>query len=65
MRLWVVGKIRKQEPWNSCWEFQGVFDNKNKAIKACLNENYFIAPATLNKIISDKRTAWPNLIYPK
>lgn len=32
----------------AAWAFQGVFDTKEKAIAACRDDHYFIAPAVLN-----------------
>jgi hypothetical protein len=44
--LWICGQW--QEDYKM-WEFQGVFSNRVKAIKACKNERYFIFPSSLNK----------------
>ena len=44
--LWICGQW--QEGYKM-WEFQGVFSNRVKAIKACKNRRYFIFPSLLNK----------------
>lgn len=45
MELWYVGQYMGE----SSWEFQGVFDSKQKAIDACVMENFFIQSITLNE----------------
>lgn len=44
--LWICGQWKGDF---KLWEFQGVFSNRVKAIKACKNERYFIFPSSLNK----------------
>ena len=62
MKLWIVGKV---DPDNYLiWEFQGVFDSKDRAINACRTEWYFIAPAKLNQIQPDESTEWEGAYYP-
>lgn len=61
-RVWIVGKVDRA----GGWEFQGVFsdDQKQKAIAACKDDRYFLAPATLNVKISGRRQKWPGAYFP-
>mgnify|MGYP003676713216 CR=1 FL=1 len=60
-QLWVVGKYQGEGPWN----FQGVFESEKLAEAACINEEYFMAPAVLNATLPDEQYDWPDLRYPK
>ena len=64
--MWIVGKYFETESNTiiQAWEFFGVFDNKQKAIEQCEDENYFIAPAELNQVLSKKSIIWPGCYYP-
>ena len=64
MELWIVGQIRTENSDGIAWELQGVFDNKEDAIRHCKNENYFIGPAKLNECLPDETTKWPGCYYP-
>jgi hypothetical protein len=59
MNLWIVGKWEGEG-----WEFQGVFDDRDKAIAACRTRWYFVAPATLNETLPAEREVWPAVFYP-
>lgn len=59
MKLWIVGKIKIYPTW----EFQGVFDSEDKAAAACKGQNWFFAPAELNKELSEESIFWPGLKY--
>jgi|SaaInl8_200m_RNA_FD_contig_21_1026747_length_281_multi_3_in_0_out_0_1 hypothetical protein len=63
-QLWIVGKVSNSENYKE-WEFQGIFEDKQKAINTCETELYFIAPAQLNKTIPQKPQPWPGAYYPK
>ena len=63
--LWLVGQYHSGEIPNIVWEFQGVFDSKQKALAACRNEYYFVAPVVLNEEIPDDTYVFPGLVYPK
>ena len=58
--LWLVGQWRGDYEW----EFQGVFSSKEKAIAACRNNNYFLAPVYLNSECPDEKRGMPNCEYP-
>jgi len=65
-QLYVVGqnKGRSEKEGKVIWEFQGIFDDENKAIKACKLSNYFYFPIELNKELPDETFVAPNVIYP-
>jgi hypothetical protein len=61
MKLWICSKwIKDGSP-----EFQGVFDDEEKAIAACISSDYGIGPAILNERIQDETTEWEGFYYPK
>ena len=60
MQLFLVGQNH-----NGDCDFQGVFDNYEKAIAACIAENYFIKEVTLNEEYPKETIYWDNLEYPK
>src|SRR3990167_4528459 len=60
--LWLCG-LNKIDPDN--WEFIGVFSDEQKAIDACKDEDYFIAPIKLNECAPDETTEFPDAYYPK
>ena len=45
-------------------EFQGVFDSEQGAIDACVTDDLWIHPATINKRIAQE-TLKPNGYYPR
>ena len=62
MTFWIVGQSLGEI---SRWEFQGIFDSEAKAVLACRNRNYFIAPAILNVEQPDETAdKWEGLYYP-
>lgn len=61
--LWVCGKSVMYYG-QFTWEFQGLFSSEEKAIAACLNENHFIGPAVVDKVITDDTQIWPGAYYP-
>lgn len=60
--LWVVSKMHTYRTPD--WTFQGVYDSEEKAIQACLTEDYFIGPVGLNEPIPHERMAWPGAYFP-
>ena len=46
-------------------EFQGVFDDENKAINACKNENFMIHEVELNSIYPIESVDVDNMWFPK
>lgn len=67
--LWIVGQIIsahfdiRNKRWindTQCWEFQGVFDDKEKAIAACTTEYHFVMGAfELNQQLPDEQINIP------
>ena len=64
MELYVVGLYVSPAKNGSVWDFVGVFDDLEKATKACKSSNYFIGPCTLNAPFPDEREKWPGIHYP-
>jgi hypothetical protein len=62
--LWIVGQYRSGEDLNAVWDFQGVFSSREKAIAACRDRNYFIAPATLDAALRHEPFEWEGCEYP-
>ncbi len=66
-KLWIVGKCRRYDERTETfnWDFQGVFDTKEKAIAACKSIADFVAPAVLNKELPEKSEEWKGCFYPR
>ena len=60
--LWVVGKNVNES--GTEWLFMGIFDSEEKAVAACRDEFYFVAPETLNEQLKDEWEPWPGLWFP-
>jgi len=66
-KLWLVGQYRSggsRGVVDVIWDFQGVFSTRDKAILACRNKNYFIAPITIDKEAPDETEPLPGCEYP-
>lgn len=64
-KLWLCGQYRSGEKLTEIvWDFQGIFSTKEKAVAACLNKNYFIAPIKLDEEIPDAPEFMPDVEYP-
>ena len=62
---YIVGKNLNIAEEGSCnWEFQGLFDNEELAIKACKYSSYFVGPVKLNAALPDKREECVGAFYP-
>jgi hypothetical protein len=64
-KVWIVGKYVGLYEHNVMWEFIGVFLRKKRAIKACRDYNYFIAPVVFGEEAPEETTTWPGLYYPR
>ena len=62
-KLWVVGKVNRENYKE--WEFQGVFDDEQKAASICRDMTWFVAPAQLNECVTTERVSWPGAYYSK
>ena len=49
---------------NGVAEFQGAFTTKEKAVRACRNENYCVCPANLDEEIEEESVVWPGAEWP-
>ena len=64
-QLWLVGQFRVEiPPEGVIWDFQGVFDTKDRAVAACRHSGYFYAPITLNEELPDATKPFPDAEYP-
>jgi hypothetical protein len=62
-KLFIVGLYNS---FNESWEFCGVFDNTQQALKKCTGSDYFIGEAHLNdENIPEYKEDWKHLFYPK
>src|SRR5262245_39854401 len=60
MQLWVVGKPATDEgSLQPTWEFQGVFNTRDKAVDACTGPNHFLFPAILNERLPEETIPSP------
>jgi len=64
VELWVCGQNIADVEQGCVWEIQGVFSTQEKAIKACKNLRFFVAPLYLDKELPQKTTEWPECVYP-
>jgi len=51
-------------PEGSVWEFQGIFSSREKAVNACISENYFIFSCELDLEIPKEKVPMPETCYP-
>ena len=61
---YVVGKIIGYGEIGTIWDFAGIFDDKTLAVKACIDENYFVGAAKLNEFLPEERIDWPDVFFP-
>jgi hypothetical protein len=59
-KLFIVGR-KDLEP--RAWEFIGVFDDEAKAVAACITDDHWVGPVTLNENV-ETGTGWPGAWYP-
>lgn len=67
MELWICGQYRSggdNGVGDVVWDFQGVFSTRAKALAACRNRNYFIAPVVLDREVPDETEEMPGYEYP-
>ena len=62
--LYVVCVYINETKDGTVWDFGGIFDDEELAIKACITKNYFVAPIFLNHQLIQEKTEWPDLFYP-
>jgi hypothetical protein len=61
--LFVVGKYIECD-CGKAWEIAGVFDREEKAVEACISDNYFVGPIAMNEPFPDESVKWPGAYYP-
>jgi len=63
---WLCGQSRDEVLGTGrySWDFQGIFETEELAIKACRTQDYFIQPVYLNKEYSDLPIVNPRGYYP-
>ena len=61
--VYVVGRL---EPYGDkvLLEVDGVFDDYDRAVKACKTKRHFIGPVPLNETLPKEGIAWPGMHYP-
>lgn len=65
MRLWLCGNfICSADEIRAVWEFAGIFDTEAKAVAACEDSHYFVAPVTLNESQPGESVIFPGAYYP-
>ena len=63
-KFWLCGQYKSESDAGVVWEFQGIFDAKQKAIAACKSVEYFIAPVSLNTQTPKETAVFKNFYYP-
>lgn len=58
--LWIVGRY-----YGETWDFQGVFRTEAEAVAACVDGDWFVAPAVLGELLPAATTKWPGCYSPK
>lgn len=61
-QFYLCGQFISKTP--RVWEFQGIFMNREKAVEACKDKNYFIAPFEFDKKITGEQMEWPGIEWP-
>lgn len=60
--VYVVGRVNLEN--HKEWEFQGVYDSRDKAVEACEGPDFFVGPVQLNKRIPIESQPWPGAFWP-
>lgn len=65
MQLWIVQQAKTDDGGaHYVFEFQGIFDSKDKAVAACRTDQYVMFPATLNESLPHETLEGPLGEYP-
>jgi hypothetical protein len=62
--LWLSGQHRGERDDGCVWDFQGIFTTRERAVHACRNENYFIAPILVDYAVPDASVPFSDAYYP-
>ena len=49
--LWIVGWAHNPSEDDDMWEFVGLYDSEEKAVKVCVDAHYFVAEVTRNETL--------------
>lgn len=56
MEVWIVGRMTRMTDSRMTiheWEMRGFYDTRREAVKACIDENYFVSGVQMNKDIRE------------
>jgi hypothetical protein len=62
MNLFLVGQYKSGKDFDIVWEFQGIFDSREKALAAMLTDDYFLTEIELNRTIPHDSVEFPGWI---
>jgi len=62
--IWITGEFIYETSRGAVWSIAGVFDKEKDAVKACINNYYFVGPVKRNVKLPEKNKAWPGCYYP-
>ena len=65
-KVWITGQLARD--WaqvRGAWEFQGVFDSRAKADRACRTARYFYFSTEMNKELPAQTVVAPDCCYPR
>jgi hypothetical protein len=60
VRVWVVGQYLAEQSW----AMVGVYSTQAGAEEACVQEDHFVAPITVDTPPMRESLEWPGLYYP-
>jgi hypothetical protein len=63
LNLWVAGQALSDDGRE--WAFVGVYSTEEKAVAACLDWRFWVAPIALDFITPPEESKWPGCYYPK
>jgi hypothetical protein len=64
MKLYLVGQFEAKVKEGIVWEFQGIFDSREKALAACRDSNYCIQSVELNESLPHGQLEFQDSEYP-
>ena len=63
--VWIVGKRSGTGDDDAAvWEFEGVFTKEQRAVEACQDADWFVAPARLDEQLPEAVVPWRGLYFP-
>jgi hypothetical protein len=64
VKLWIAAHVLIKPDVMNTWALIGVFSSRQRAIKACFNEQSFVAPMMLNVKGPEEICVFENVFYP-